>query len=49
MTATGTPHRLCQAIYASTPFVPGNLLIQEDIDERDVITQWLSERRWAER
>ena len=31
--------------YASTPFVPGNLLIQEDIDERDVITQWLSERR----
>ena len=31
--------------YASTPFIPGNLLIQEDIDEQEIITQWLSERR----
>ena len=31
--------------YAGSPFVPGNLLLQEDILEKEVITQWLSGRR----
>ena len=45
MTATGNSSPpLSSQFYASTPFVPGNLHTG-DIDERDVITQWLSERR----
>lgn len=31
--------------YAGTPFVPGNLLLQEDILEKDIITEWLTQRR----
>ncbi len=31
--------------YAGSPFIPGNLLLQNEILETDVITQWLSSRR----
>ena len=31
--------------YAGTPFVPANLLLQEDILEKEVIVEWLSKRR----
>ncbi|HIQ98210.1 MAG TPA: excinuclease ABC subunit UvrC [Candidatus Scybalocola faecavium] len=31
--------------YAGSPFIPGNLLVQDEILEADVITQWLSARR----
>ena len=31
--------------YAGTPFIPGNLLLQEDILEKDIITEWLTQRR----
>lgn len=31
--------------YAGTPFIPGNLLLQEDILEKDIIVEWLTRRR----
>ncbi len=31
--------------YAGTPFIPGNLLLQEDILEKDIIVEWLTQRR----
>lgn len=31
--------------YAGTPFIPGNLLLQEDILEKDIIAEWLTQRR----
>ena len=31
--------------YAGTPFVPKELLLQEEIDEEDIISKWLSEKR----
>ncbi len=33
--------------YAGTPFVPANLLLQEDILDREIIIEWLSKRRGA--
>ena len=31
--------------YAGTPFIPRELLLQEEIEDSDVIEQWLSQRR----
>ena len=31
--------------YSGAPFIPANLLLQEEIGEKDIITQWLSARR----
>ena len=31
--------------YAGTPFIPKELLIQEEIEDLDVITAWLCEKR----
>jgi len=31
--------------YAGTPFVPRELLLQEDIDDKEVIEEWLTKRR----
>ncbi len=31
--------------YAGTPFIPGELMIEYEIEEEDIICRWLSERR----
>jgi excinuclease ABC subunit C len=31
--------------YAGTPFIPRELLLQEEIEDEELITQWLSQRR----
>ena len=31
--------------YSGVPFIPGTLLLQEDVQEHEIIAQWLSERK----
>lgn len=31
--------------YAGTPFIPGEIMLQTDIEDRDIIEEWLSSRR----
>ena len=44
-TTSGILTSFIKQFYAGTPFIPKELLIQEEIEELDVISAWLYEKR----
>ncbi len=52
MHVSGTPRAqilldFVKQFYAGTPFIPRELMLQEEIEDMDVIEQWLTKRRGA--
>ena len=37
--------QFCKAVYAGTPFIPGEITLQTEIEDADVIEEWLTSRR----
>ena len=39
------PYQLCEAVLRRNPFLPKELWVQQELDDMEVIEQWLSARR----